>query len=45
MQVYAADLRAEGTEGQDRRASEGQLLQTSGARGDLDVRGYFVCVR
>ena len=37
MQVYTADLRAEGTKGEDWRASESQLLQASGARGHPDV--------
>lgn len=37
MQVYPADLCAEGTKGQNRRAGEGQLLPASGAGGDLDV--------
>ena len=45
MQVHTADFRAEGTKGQDRGTSKGQLLQTSGAGGDLDVRRYFVRVR
>jgi Mrp family chromosome partitioning ATPase len=40
VQIHAANIRAEVREGQDRRASQSQLLPPSCARRDSDVRGY-----
>ncbi len=45
LQVHAPDLRAEGPKGQDRRARQGVLLPTGGARRHAHVRGHPVRLR
>lgn len=45
MQVHAPDLRAKGRACQDRRASQGQLLPSSGSGCDPHVRGCVVRLR
>lgn len=45
MQIYSPDFCAEGTKGQDRRASQGQLFQAGRAWGYVDVRGHSLCLR